>query len=339
MIVTRTPLRIGLLGGGSDFEAFIDKHGYGKVLNGTINKYVYVLVRKRYDDLIYLKYSENEIVSSIEDIKHDFIRETLKFLDIDFGIEIVNFADLPTAGTGTGSSSSFLVGLLLALHTLKGESVSKKQLAEEACHIEINLCGKPIGYQDQYAAAFGGLNIFTFRSMTDVDIRKFDYIDSKTSRHLSDNMIMWYTGISRESQSILSDQVKNYDNKEVLDNMVKNIELVEQSVELLENKSFFDIGFLLNKNWQLKKTFSFGITNDIIDGMLSAALKSGAVGGKITGAGGGGFLVLFAKENNRASVISRLNYYTENNKASKEMKFNFDPYGSRILINVEEDRW
>ena len=207
MIITKTPLRITFAGGGSDMASYYTKHP-ACCISATINKYVYVLVKKRFDKKIYLKYSDNEVVdvSSVDDIEHDFIRETLKFMNIDYGVEIINWADIPTKGTGLGSSSSFLVGLLLALHTLEGRHVSKEALASQSCYIEIDRCKKPIGVQDQYAAAYGGFNQMRFG--TDVnrgdfkEVKGFGFCDQDL-RNLSDHMALFYTGVTRESKEIL----------------------------------------------------------------------------------------------------------------------------------------
>ena len=233
VIITKTPLRITFAGVGSDIASYYLRYP-ATCISATINKYVYVLVKKRFDDKIYLKYSENEVVDvrHIDDIQHDFIRETLKFMNVNYGVEIINWADIPTKGTGLGSSSSFLVGLLLALHTLEGRSVSEEALATQACYIEINKCEKPIGIQDQYAAAFGGFNQIEIGS----NIRKGDYKEvsgfgfcDQEIRDISEHLHLFYTGVTRESKDILSAQKENLiSDQEIVHNMHENVELANK---------------------------------------------------------------------------------------------------------------
>ena len=265
MIITKTPLRITFAGGGSDMASYYLKHP-ACCISATINKYVYVLVKKRFDKKIYLKYSDNEVVdvSSVDDIKHDFIRETLKFMNIDYGVEIINWADIPTKGTGLGSSSSFLVGLLLALHTLEGRHVSKEALANQSCYIEIDRCKKPIGVQDQYAAAYGGFNQMRFG--TDVnrgdykEVKGFGFCDQDL-RNLSDHMALFYTGVTRESKDILSTQQKNLiTDQEVVSFMHKNVIVADQLSEQLRYKEIDAIPAAMRENWDLKKKFAGSIS-------------------------------------------------------------------------------
>jgi len=336
MIVIKTPLRIGFAGGGSDLPAYIDKKYSGWCINATIDKYVYVLVKKRHDNKIYLKYSENEIVDNVCDIKHDFIRETLKFLDINYGVEIINFADIPTKGTGLGSSSSFLVGLLNALHILNGNPVEPRRLAEQACYIEIDRCNKPMGYQDQFAAAFGGLNImqFNFNGPTAVGVSKLDYSDQEL-RDLSEHIMMYYTGITRNSSDILSEQSENM-NTDKLQGMHDNVRIAQQLAIDLADRKFNSISKAMNKNWILKKQFANEISNENIDRMLEVAMHNGAPAGKVTGAGGGGFLLLYVHPNRRAEVANgmRIEY-----PDLKLMPVKLDKYGTRVLLNTEEYQW
>ncbi|MDP7195394.1 MAG: GHMP kinase [SAR202 cluster bacterium] len=336
MIITKSPLRIGFAGGGSDIPSFC-KDYKGVCINATIDKYVYVLVKRRPDDKIYLKYSENEIVDSVDDIKHDFIRETLKYLSIDFGIEIINWADIPTKGTGLGSSSSFLVGLLNALHTLMGKQVSAKQLAIEACEIEINKCNKPIGFQDQFAAAFGGLNMMQFSVEPErTFIEKIDFTDSELLE-LSNNLMMFYTGLTRESANILQVQSVNLENDEdILARMIANVDIAEGLYVSLKNRHLGHTGTAMAKNWTLKKSFNKDISNAFIDGMHDIAINNGAMGGKITGAGGGGFLVVYAPISCRDRIEAKLTSFAS---GIKFMPAKIDKYGSRVLLNTEEHVW
>ena len=331
MIITKTPLRITFAGGGSDMASYYDEHP-GTCISATINKYVYVLVKKRFDNKIYLKYSDNEVVdvNKIDDIQHDFIRETLKFMNVDYGVEIINWADIPTKGTGLGSSSSFLVGLLLALHTLEGRHVSKKTLADQACYIEIEKCGKPIGIQDQYAAAFGGFNHMEF-SAAEHRVSGFGFCDQEI-RDISENLHLFYTGITRESKDILATQTQNLiSDSEVVQNMHRNVEVAEDLVEHLIYKDIDAIPIALRQNWELKKKFAGNISSSELDRVYDVATTiGGANGGKVIGAGGGGFFLFWAED--KKKLKDALADY-------QEMPFIIDKYGSRVVLNLETLAW
>ena len=331
MIITKTPLRITFAGGGSDMASYYGEHP-GTCISATINKYVYVLVKKRFDDKIYLKYSDNEVVdvNKVDDIQHDFIRETLKFMSVDYGVEIINWADIPTKGTGLGSSSSFLVGLLLALHTLEGRHVSKKTLADQACYIEIEKCGKPIGIQDQYAAAFGGFNHLEF-SASEHRVSGFGFCDQEI-RDISENLHLFYTGITRESKDILATQTQNLiSDNEVVQNMHRNVELAEELVEHLVYKDLDAIPIALRQNWELKKKFAGSISSTELDKVYDVATTiGGASGGKVIGAGGGGFFFFWAED--KKKLKDALADY-------QEMPFVIDKYGSRVVLNLETLTW
>jgi len=331
MILTKTPLRITFAGGGSDMASYYMKHP-ATCVSATINKYVYVLVKKRFDDKIYLKYSENEVVDvkHIDDIQHDFIRETLKFMNVDYGLEIINWADIPTKGTGLGSSSSFLVGLLLALHTLDGRHTSKEDLAEQACYIEIEKCGKPIGIQDQYAAAFGGFNHMGFSSKEKI-INDFGFCDQEI-RDISDHLHLFYTGITRESKDILATQTENLiSDEEVIQNMHSNVELADDLVAHLVYKDIDAIPIALKENWELKKRFAGNVSSTELDKMHDVATTIGdASGGKLIGAGGGGFFLFWATD--KKKLKDALGGY-------QELPFIIDKYGSRVVINMEQLSW
>ena len=336
MIITKTPLRITFAGGGSDMASYYMKHP-ATCISATINKYVYVLVRKRFDDKIYLKYSENEVVDvrHIDDIQHDFIRETLKFMNVNYGVEIINWADIPTKGTGLGSSSSFLVGLLLALHTLEGRHVSKEALAIQACYIEIDKCGKPIGIQDQYAAAFGGFNRMEFGNSTSrgdyKNVSGFGFCDQEI-RDISDHLHLFYTGVTRESKDILATQTANLiSDEEVVRNMHENVELANQLSKHLILKDIDAIPITLRQNWELKKKFAADISNSELDRIYDVATTiGGAEAGKIIGAGGGGFFLFWAED--KKKLKEALADY-------QELPFIIDKYGSRIVINLEGLSW
>jgi D-glycero-alpha-D-manno-heptose-7-phosphate kinase len=337
MIITQTPLRIGLAGGGSDLPVFCRKE-QGACINATIDKYVYVLVKKRHDDKIYLKYSENEVADNVDDIHHDFIKEALKFMEIDFGIEIINWADIPTKGTGLGSSSSFLVGLLNALHILKGRQVGPKRLAKEACYIEIEKCNKRIGFQDQFAAAFGGLNYMQFWQSPDAtSVTSLNYADQQLLQ-LSENLMMFYTGITRSATDILSKESDHLENNgsQQFENMKMNVSIANNLFEKLSRGDQLAIGTTLKENWELKKTFSSKITNKLIDRMIEVAYNKGAVGCKITGAGGGGFLLIYAPMYWHNLIKNDI---LEISKSIKYMPIKIDRYGTRVLLNTEIYQW
>ena len=331
MIITKTPLRITFAGGGSDMASYYMEHP-ATCISATINKYVYVLVKKRFDNKIYLKYSDNEVVdvNKVDDIQHDFIRETLKFMSVDYGVEIINWADIPTRGTGLGSSSSFLVGLLLALHTLEGRHVSKETLADQACYIEIEKCGKPIGIQDQYAAAFGGFNHMEF-SAAENRVSGFGFCDQEI-RDISENLHLFYTGVTRESKDILATQTQNLiSDSEVVQNMHSNVDLAEELVEHLVYKDLDAIPIALRQNWELKKKFAGSISNPELDRVYDVATTiGGASGGKIIGAGGGGFFLFWAED--KKKLKEALADY-------QEMPFIIDKYGSRVVLNLEILSW
>ena len=340
MIITKTPLRITFAGGGSDMASYYLKHP-ACCISATINKYVYVLVKKRFDKKVYLKYSDNEVVdvNGVDNIKHDFIRETLKFMNIDYGVEIINWADIPTKGTGLGSSSSFLVGLLLALHTLEGRYVSKESLASQACYIEIEKCEKPIGVQDQYAAAFGGFNQMRFgineKRGDYKEIKGFGFCDQDL-RNLSDHLALFYTGITRESKEILSTQQKNLiTSDEVVSFMHRNVivadKLSEQLMGYGGRKDIDAIPAAMRENWDLKKKFAGTISNKILDNIYDRAITvGGATAGKIIGAGGGGFFLFWT--DNKKKLRETLADYPE-------LPFVIDKYGSRVVLNMEALSW
>ena len=336
MIITKTPLRITFAGGGSDMASYYLRHP-AICISATINKYVYVLVRKRFDKKVYLKYSDNEVldVNNLDDIKHDFIRETLKFMNVRYGVEIINWADIPTRGTGLGSSSSFLVGLMLALHTLEGRYGSKETFAQQACIIEIDKCKKPIGIQDQYAAAFGGFNQMEFGS----NVRQGDYkrvkgfgFCDKEIRDISENLHLFYTGITRESKDILATQTANLiSDEEIIHNMHENVELANKLADHLVVKDISAVPITLRQNWELKKKFAGNISNPELDRIYDVATTiGGAEAGKIIGAGGGGFFLFWAED--KKKLKEALADY-------QELPFIIDKYGSRVVLNLEQLSW
>lgn len=322
MIISATPLRISFFGGGSDLKAFYELEG-GAVLSTAINKYIYVTVNKKFDDHIRVSYSKTEIVKKVEQVKHDLVREAMKLTGADQGIELTTIADIPAQGTGLASSSAFTVGVLHALHAYKGKHVSAEILAREACNIEIDILGEPIGKQDQYIVAYGGFQFIQFNKDGAV------YIDpvicgKRTKEGLQNNFMLFYTGMTRRANTILSEQKENSSGKKINELRVLK-ELAYRSKKILEtDKTLDEFGHLLDESWKVKKSLAAGITNPKIDGLYNAAKKAGALGGKILGAGGGGFLLLYVPVTKKKKVRAAL-------AGLKEMPFCFEQQGSKII--------
>lgn len=322
MIISKTPLRMSFTGGGSDFKEYY-QYGYGYVVSTAIDKYIYVTVNKKFTDQVRVSYSETEYVEDINDIKHNLVREALKLVGIDKGIDIVYMSDMlpDNEGSGLGASSSLTVGTLNALHAYKGEHVSAETLAREACEIELNILGHPIGKQDQYITAYGGFNHIRFNADEDVYVNPIVLTKEKKER-LNKNLILFYTGISSRSDTVLTEQKsKTVANRNILDKMV---ELSRQLKEILEKGDFNEVGNILHQNWVYKKQLASKITNPIIEEYYEKGRKAGAIGGKILGSGGGGFLLFYCEERNRNKVREAL-------PNLREAHFRFEPQGSRII--------
>ncbi len=289
MIITRTPFRISFAGGGTDLPSYY-KTRYGAVVNATIDKYMYITINKRFDDSIRVSYSRTEIVDSVDDLKHDIVKAALKMVGISKGIEITSISDIP-AGTGLGSSSSFTVGLLNALYMYIGKQCSAHELAQRACYLEMDVLKHPIGKQDQFAAAYGGMNYFKFNADGSVNYKPIN-LTSKDLEAMSSKLSMWYTGISRSADTILAQQNTDTLKKlDVLDFMRSQADSLAEDL----NKNGFSESFakVLHEGWMKKKSITESISNSSIDDLYQLALAKGAKGGKILGAGGGGFLLLY----------------------------------------------
>ena len=320
MIVVQTPLRVSFVGGGTDFEDFYSTDG-GAVLSAAIDKYVFVIVKERFDDMICINYSERESAQRVADLRHELVREAMKMTGVERGVEITTLADVPSEGTGLDSSSSITVALLQALHTYQGEIETAKTLAEEACRIEIDILGKPIGKQDQYIAAYGNMRFINFNSHG-VEVEKVGLPREERNR-LSTNLMLLYTGITRSSSRILSQLKANMnDSREVLSQMK---ELVIKASDALTQGAFDDFGLLLHRNWELKKQLARDITIAEIDGIYEAACKAGAIGGKICGSGGGGFLLLYCPNGKQEEVRRTLKL--------RELPFKIESDGSKVILN------
>lgn len=320
MIIVRTPLRISFLGGGTDFEDFYVRYG-GAVLSTAIDKSVYIIVKERFDDMIYINYSKKEIVESVNDIQHGLIREAMRLTGVESGVEITTLSDVPADGVGLGTSSSITVGLLQALYAHKRESVDSKTLAEQACYIEIELLGKPIGKQDQYIASYGGLRHIRFTD-TGVEVDSFGLSEDATNR-LKERLLVVYTGITRKSEAVLIEQKGNIPGRVcVLSEMAA---LVAEGCVALSRGDFDGFGRMLDKNWYYKKQLASKITVDGIDEMYQKALALGALGGKLLGAGGGGFLLLYVPVEVKDRVRQTFN-------GLREFHFDFNKEGSEVIF-------
>lgn len=328
MIISKAPLRISFAGGGTDLPSFYEKD-FGSVLSCTIDKYIYVIIKGRFDDLIVVNWTRKEIVNHPNEIEHDLVREAMKKTGIDRSVEITTIADIPSEGSGLGSSSSLLVGLLNAFYEFKGIQVSTERLAEEACEIEIDILRKPIGKQDHYAAAFGGLSEIVFHRDGSVEVNKV-IIPNDKFRSLSSNLLLFYTNITRKSENILKKQT------EATDNIFNSLLEIRNQVPLLkyklENGGCDSLGIFLKRGWALKKSLLHEITNKHIDKMYEKALKAGASGGKICGAGGGGFLLVYVPLEKQNAVRKAMKEY-------REFPFMLEKHGSRIIFNERSDYW
>jgi len=324
MIVSRTPLRMSFVGGGSDLPSYYKQKG-GAVLSTSVDKYMYVTVNKKFDNNIRLSYSITENESNIQKIKHPIVRNTLKLLDIQGGVEITSISDIPSQGSGLGSSSSYTVALLHALYAYKGENASKEELGRLSSHIEIDLCGDRIGKQDQYAAAFGGLNLIEFNEDDSVVVSPV-ICKPKTIKKMEDSIIVFYTGRTRSASALLSEQSKNMkqaDKRELMSNMVS---LAYDMRDLLENDDIEPLGELLDKNWQLKRQMTVGISNSQIDDWYSKGILAGATGGKLLGAGDGGFIMFFAPQEKHVDITKAM-------KDLQRIPFSFDDGGSKVVFS------
>ena len=323
MIITKTPLRVSFFGGGSDIPQFY-KNNRGLVLSTTIDRPIYIAVNGTRTPHTKVVYSEIEIVDYSSQLKHDRVREVLQYYGINNHIEIASFSDIPTKGTGLGSSSTFTVGLLKAILEMSRTQYNNYELAELACHIEIDKCNQPIGKQDQYAAAFGGFNAITFEG-NDVAVIPVNITTDMASR-LNDNLICFNTGITRQASSVLEDQVKGLQSSVNVDNTACMVDMAEDAFRFLIKGQLDDFGSLLGDSWNLKKKLSDNISNPTIDEMYSKGIKAGALGGKILGAGGGGYLLMYVPPKSHARVIKALSSY-------EIFDFNFTNQGSVVEMN------
>ncbi len=326
MIISRTPFRVSFAGGGSDLPSFY-RRSTGAVLSTSIDKYMYIAIHPYFEkDKIQLKYSKTEQVNCINEIKHPIFREVLKMYGLT-GVDLNSIADIPS-GTGLGSSSSFTVGLLNAVRAYVGKATSGEKLGELACEIEINRVGAPIGKQDQYAAACGGLNFITFYGDETVNVEKI-IMRPETKLELEDNLLMVFVGGEHSANTILKSQSVAISDVKKFEAQKQMVQLAYNLRESLENNNLDDFGRILHENWLLKKTLTSGISTSIVDDMYNKGIEAGALGGKLLGAGGAGFILFYCPKEKQAEFRERMGTFTE-------LNFKFDNYGSKIIYVGEK---
>lgn len=328
MIVTRTPLRIPLGGGGTDLPSYYRCYG-GFLVSAAINKYVYITVNKRFDESVRVNYSRTETVDSAEAIEHPLVRESMRLLGLRRGLEIVSMADLPS-NTGMGSSGSFTVGLLQALHCYKREAVTPQQLAEEAYHIEAEVLGEPVGKQDQYIAAFGRVTAFEIDPSGQVEATPLD-LPEEVIEQLESDLMLFYTGIQRPASEVLSDQRQALDEGQA--EAARSLHQIKtigcQVMSALQAGDLSQFGALLHAHWEAKRKTSTKISNAAVDRWYEIGRANGALGGKLMGAGGGGFLMFYCPSRDKARLRQALAA-----EGLVEMRFAVDSDGSKVIVNV-----
>lgn len=323
MILSKTPLRMSFVGGGSDLPSFYRDHP-GAVLSTSINQYIYLAVNRKHDQSIRISYSKTENINEVKDIQHPLVREALYLSGTKYGVEIASMADIPSSGSGLGSSSSFTVGLLNALYAFNGIRLSNEELAKKACFIEIEKCKEPIGKQDQYAAAFGGLNLIKFNLDDSVTVQPVN-CKEKTLEEFQDLILVFYTGRTRSASKILVDQSINMVSKAGNRLLTQRMAQLAHEMKIeLEAGNLSAIGEMLNENWRLKAQLSKGISDSEIDAWHEIGIKNGALGGKLLGAGNGGYLLFIAPKDRHLAITLAL-------KDLKVASFKFESSGTKIV--------
>jgi D-glycero-alpha-D-manno-heptose-7-phosphate kinase len=322
LIIVQTPLRISFFGGGTDFRAFFLQEG-GCVLSSAIDKYIFVTIKKRFDSKLRIGYTQTEMVDEVDQIHHELIRESLRTARIERGVEITTMGDIPSEGSGLGSSSTVTVGALHAMYAYLGEIVPAERLAREACEIEIEILKRPIGIQDQYIAAYGGLRFFEFLPNGQITVEKIK-LSSEAQRALNNNFMLFFTGMSRDSSSILKEQVGNL--KDRLTELREIKHMAHEARCAIETENFDVLGVLLHQSWEVKKRLAGTISNGRINEMYETARRAGAIGGKISGAGGGGFLLLYVPWESQNKVRTKLNDL-------QELPFRLEADGTKVIFN------
>ena len=323
MIITQTPLRISFAGGGTDFQGYYEKEG-GAVISSAIDKYIYVVIKGRFDGKIRVGYTRTEMVDRVEQIEHELVRECMLLTGITGGVEIATMADIPSEGSGLGSSSTVTVGLLHAMYAHQGTLMTAETLAQQACRIEIDILGKPIGKQDQYIAAYGNLRRFDFHADGTVSTVGVELSEEKR-RRFGESLMLFYTGITRKADSILNEQKANIEDKRSSLDRIKS-QVAEVEAALTEG-SMNKVGRLLQIGWGWKKQMAGRISSAEIDSLYEVALDAGAIGGKIAGAGGGGFLLLYCPPDRQSAVREALS-------EMKELPFSLERDGSKVIFNA-----
>lgn len=323
MIISRTPLRVSFAGGGTDVPSYFRAHGGGAVLSAAVEHYVYVMVNQKFDRDIRLSYSRTaEYVPHVDEIKHPMIREAMKATGVTEAVEIVTVSDIPAEGTGLGSSSSFAVGILNALHAYQGHLKSPRELAEEACHIELEVLKEPIGLQDQYAAAFGGIRYYEFGSDGSVSIHPLPLTHPQLASFAS-HFALFYTGITRSASKILNKMQERTDLN--TRSYARMKEMAGEARDALLRGDYVAVGHALREGWELKRALSEGISNAEIEGMYDRAMEAGAIGCRVVGAGGGGFLLVAYPEGRSEAVARALGEY-------RRLNVHVSTQGSRIIF-------
>jgi D-glycero-alpha-D-manno-heptose-7-phosphate kinase len=331
MIISRTRLRISFVGGGSDLPAFYTQTP-GAVVSAAISKYIYITVNRKFDSKIRASYSATEMVDRGDELKPELIREALKLVDLDGGIEITSISDIPSEGTGLGSSSTYTVGLLNALYAYRGHHAEPERLAQEACEIEIGRCRKPIGKQDQYIAAYGNTQYIRFNPHETVDVDPI-ILDPEIKKKFYARLWLLYTGVTRSADEILRVQGENSKrNSAARESLRVLTELADQFRDALQTGELDGVGEVLHQGWLEKRKLAAGITNGKIDRWYHCAREHGAIGGKLLGAGGGGFLLLYAPPERHAEIVAAL-------PELRHERFRFEPQGSKIIFIEENQRW
>jgi D-glycero-alpha-D-manno-heptose-7-phosphate kinase len=330
MIVTKTPLRISFFGGGSDIPQYYNKYP-GMVISTSIDKNIYIAANKCQANHFKIIYSQLELTNHRVDIKHDRIKAIMEYFDVYGQVELCSFSDIDTRGSGLGSSSTFTVGSLHAMFEMLGKKTTRLDLAELASYIEIHMCGEPIGKQDQYAAAFGGFNVIRFNS-SGVDIRPV-FIKPSAIGDLSRNLMCFNTGVTRAASSVLSEQVKGLEGGIAQNTTINEtsslVDIAEVALKHLEKENLDDFGALLDTSWRIKKKLSKGISNPVIDAMYALGINGGALGGKLLGAGGGGYMLFYVPENRQSTVFQLMA-----EEGYQQMKFNFTDKGSTVELSI-----
>ena len=322
MIITKTPFRVSFVGGGSDFPTYFNNHNDGFVISTSIDRFMYVAVNPKFEGDFRISYSVTENVFDIADIKHPIVRECLYYFNVNNGLSISSTADIPSFGSGLGSSSAYAVGLINALSTINGKPLNGSQLARIACKVEVDLCKEPIGFQDQYASAIGGLNFFEFKKENNVQIEQFK--NSKTLKNLQDSLLFFHTGINRSASKILKLQNENIKNKTNIYLIDEIVALAKDFKNFLTNNDIKSCGEIMKESWKIKMNMADNISNKNFDDVIKVAYKNGAWGGKILGAGGGGFFLFLAPQSHHKKIINALSFL-------KYYNFSITSNGSEVI--------